>query len=234
MALSTYSEIKASVARWLNRDDMTALIPDFITMAESRLNDRLRLAPMEKSATFTLDTGAVLLTDENTGQILIDEITGAFLIDENSDPSRFGVKDLPSDFLEARSVVANTSPSAVLRLASPNRATESYERRSGYPDLYTIVGSIIAVYPVTTASITLTYYGKIPALSDEAETNWLLTRYPQMYLYAALLESAPVLIDDARAAFWRAYLDQAIIDATASDRGSRWSNAGLHLTGPIP
>ena len=41
MALSTFSELKTSVANYLNRDDLTAVIPDFITMAESDLNMNL-------------------------------------------------------------------------------------------------------------------------------------------------------------------------------------------------
>ena len=33
MALSTYDELKASVADFLNRSDLTSVIPDFIKMA---------------------------------------------------------------------------------------------------------------------------------------------------------------------------------------------------------
>ena len=33
MALTTYTELKASVADWLNRTDLTNVIPDFISLA---------------------------------------------------------------------------------------------------------------------------------------------------------------------------------------------------------
>ena len=46
MALSTFSDLKASVADWLARSDLTAQIPDFIRLAEVRINGNLRIQPM--------------------------------------------------------------------------------------------------------------------------------------------------------------------------------------------
>ena len=43
MGLSTYSEIKTSVANYLNRDDLTSVIPDFISLTENRLDRELRV-----------------------------------------------------------------------------------------------------------------------------------------------------------------------------------------------
>ena len=42
MALSTYTELKASVADWLNRTDLTSVIPDFIALAEAQIERTLR------------------------------------------------------------------------------------------------------------------------------------------------------------------------------------------------
>ena len=46
MALTNYSQLQASIANWLNRDDLTATIPDFITLAEARFNRELRTQQM--------------------------------------------------------------------------------------------------------------------------------------------------------------------------------------------
>ena len=54
MAISTYSELQEAVASWLNRSDLTTTIPDFITLAESRLNRTLRLRVMETTTTLSL------------------------------------------------------------------------------------------------------------------------------------------------------------------------------------
>lgn len=45
--ISTYSELQAKVANWLNRSDLTALIPDFIALTEERMNRTLRVRYME-------------------------------------------------------------------------------------------------------------------------------------------------------------------------------------------
>jgi hypothetical protein len=55
MAINSYSTLCDAVGRWLYRDDLTDTIPDFIALAESRINRDLRLRVMEKSATGTLN-----------------------------------------------------------------------------------------------------------------------------------------------------------------------------------
>ena len=50
MALASYSDLRSAVANWLARSGdatLTPVIPDFITMAEQRLNRDLRLRAME-------------------------------------------------------------------------------------------------------------------------------------------------------------------------------------------
>ena len=51
MALSTFTELKASIADFLNRSDLTSVIPDFITLAEDELNLRLNHWRGEKRST---------------------------------------------------------------------------------------------------------------------------------------------------------------------------------------
>jgi len=75
MALSTYAEIQAAIADWLLRDDLTAVIPSFIALAEADIASDLRHWRMEKRATTTpnevseylpsdwLETVSVALTD---------------------------------------------------------------------------------------------------------------------------------------------------------------------------
>lgn len=53
MSLANYTELKASIADWFARDDLTSQIPDFITLGESRLNRRLRHKSMITSSTVT-------------------------------------------------------------------------------------------------------------------------------------------------------------------------------------
>lgn len=59
MALSTYGNLKASVASWLKRADLTAQITDFIALAEARIRRDVRCRAMETEATGTLTTTTV-------------------------------------------------------------------------------------------------------------------------------------------------------------------------------
>lgn len=47
MALDTYAALQSSVVSWSNRSDLAALIPDFIQIAEERMNRALRVRQME-------------------------------------------------------------------------------------------------------------------------------------------------------------------------------------------
>lgn len=54
MPLATYTDLKASIADWLNRDDLTGAIPTFISLAEAKINRELRIAAMESTVTGSL------------------------------------------------------------------------------------------------------------------------------------------------------------------------------------
>jgi hypothetical protein len=56
MALNNYAGLLATVASWLNRNDLTSVIPDFVTLAEAALDTRLRTAEMEASETLSPDS----------------------------------------------------------------------------------------------------------------------------------------------------------------------------------
>ena len=61
MALTTYTELKSSIADWLNRSDLTTVIPDFISLAEAQIERTLRTRQMiiRANASFDAQYGAV-------------------------------------------------------------------------------------------------------------------------------------------------------------------------------
>jgi hypothetical protein len=71
----------------------------------------------------------------------------------------------------------------------------------------------------------LTYWTAVPALSDSATTNWLLTREPGLYLYGALIEASPYLMDDARALIWSAQFKSILDGMAVEDDSARYGNA---------
>ena len=57
MALSNYTDLKTAIADWLHRSDLTTTIPDFISLAESRINAALTLRAMEAETALTTVIG---------------------------------------------------------------------------------------------------------------------------------------------------------------------------------
>lgn len=182
----TYETLQDRVESWLDRSDMTDVIPSLIELAEASLNRRLRTRQMLTRAEPTLDQELVELPDDYEewrsfayegadGFVPLNYITpdraNLLHYDETGAPMHFTVEG-----------------SELRLLPAPD-------------DVYT--GRLL-------------YYASIPPLSDTVTTNWLLTAAPDVYLYATLLEAAPYLRDDERVATWAALLERRISDLTAA------------------
>lgn len=207
MTLSNYDELRASIAGWLHRDDLTDVIPDFIKGAEQLINygavdtPALRVAEMETTATVSLASG---------------------------------VGTLPSGFLSARRVRSMTSPARVLEAVTPEWASERFPSAgAGDPAFFTIIGSSIQVYPATSSNLSITYYSAVPPLASNS-TNWLLTKAPMIYLYGSLIHSAPYLGDDGRAQTWGSLYRNAVSGLSASDIRGRFGRMGTRTRSPTP
>ncbi len=56
MALSNYTDLKTAVASWMKRSDVTAKVPDYITLAEKKI---VKLATTPGYDTKELDMAAI-------------------------------------------------------------------------------------------------------------------------------------------------------------------------------
>ena len=79
MALTNYTDLKSSIADFLNRSDLTSVIPDFITMAEADMNRSLRTREMSVRTRSVISSQYVKLPDDYLGmrniELLTDPIT---------------------------------------------------------------------------------------------------------------------------------------------------------------
>jgi len=66
-------------------------------------------------------------------------------------------------------------------------------------------------------------------LSDSATSNWLLSTAPDVYLYGALIHSAPYLAEDNRTAIFAQMYGAAVNQLTLQSETSKNSGAGLKL-----
>ena len=73
MAISTYAQLQTAVKNWLHRsgilaeDDTTDIIPDLITLAETRIFREVRCRIMETTFSGTIANGVVALPDDYLG-----------------------------------------------------------------------------------------------------------------------------------------------------------------------
>jgi hypothetical protein len=179
--ITNYTTLVSTVADYLNRQDLSAQIPTFIQLAESDLNTRLRCREMIVRATTTNDDEYVRL---------------------------------PLDYLEGINLqlVGGQSP---LRYITLDEA-DIVNARQGYnaPTFYSLMnGAIELVPPPATGvdvEIEMVYYGKITALSEANQTNWLLLKAPDVYLYGALVHAAPFLMDDQRISVFGSFYSQRV------------------------
>jgi len=71
MSLATYSDLVSAVGDWLDRDDLATRAPDFIRLAEARLNRLLEDPEMEVLATSTASGASTTLPDDFGSMIAI-------------------------------------------------------------------------------------------------------------------------------------------------------------------
>ncbi|MDW9814931.1 hypothetical protein GOB25_07590 [Sinorhizobium meliloti] len=143
-----------------------------------------------------------------------------------------GDASLPADFLEAREV--KTSANVPIRAVSMQQLTSSYAGNSGTPTGYATVGGTLKARPVSDQTLTVTYYAKIPALTPAAPTNWLLTKAPDVYLYALVNEIAIWAKDVAAAQAAQQLMGLALSGLTIGDERTRWGNAQVVVGGVTP
>lgn len=199
MALATYTDLQAAVASWCKRTDLTAVIPDFIALAESRIARDLR--SRKQIATATLATVANTQTVTLPTDFL--EIENITLI---SSPS-VALSVITPEIMDVRFPAAYWT---------------------GAPKCYALLGSAILLGPTPDGvySISLDYYARIAALSV-TPTNWLLTSYPMAYLAPALAEAFLYMMDEQRAATWEARYQAEINAVQTTDDDGIYSGSAL-------
>lgn len=203
MALANYSDLQAAIANWLDGRD---------------------------DLTATIPDFIALCEARLNRSLRCREMEDT----ETLVPSS-GVCTLPTDFIEARQVKTVGSPVCVLEAVTPDYADNEYPTATstGYPNYYSISGASLRTHPPSTASITLIYYQKIPALASSA-TNWLLTKAPGAYLYGSLMEAAPYLGDDMRIQTWGTLYEREVSELNAANVRAMYSRARARVSGPRP
>lgn len=209
MALSTWTELKASIADWLHRADLTAVIPDFITLAEEQIARDLGDIPAMwgtgSSVALTSGTNAITLPADAMGVVAARVVS-------------------PTDYV---------GDLRLMTYAELVRTTGLDSNTTGAPEVLAMRGNDGGtagqakgiVWPTANQNYTIevTYRAGLLALGSGQASNFILKRAPSIYLYGSLLQAVPYLRNDARISTWGQLYQRSIDQFKRQD----WDGAVL-------
>ena len=182
MTITNFGTLKTAIADTLDRQDLTSVVPQFVSLAQAQFNRKIRSHRQITRGSLTIDAQFEALPADwlETIRITMD-----------ANPIRVLTQISMDDLTRYRTAIDNTTDA---------------------PVYFAHNGTDIELFPTPSTSYTaeITYYARMTALSADGDTNWLLTNHPDVYLYGSLVHTAPYLKDDARIVIWSGLLDQAL------------------------
>lgn len=193
MSISTLSELKAAVADWANRSDLTSQIATAVTLCEARMSRDLKVRSLEQRATASLTAG-----DPYT--LLPSDLRALRAVKLNTTPI---------------AVLEYVTPNTMDVTYSSGT--------TGAPRVFTVVGGEIRWAPTPDSAYTaeIVYSVGITNLASDSDTNTILLRYPDAYLAGTLAEVFHLLEDAANAARWEARYGAAVANINQTEEMAR-------------
>lgn len=217
MAITNYATLKTAVQNWAARSDsdFTNRIDDFIDAAEDRINYG------SEDRQFPSDPLRVLGLESR----------------ENLDISSATV-GVPTGWLESIRLYLDINPIKTVKYLTPDRFYEADVVRvstSGKPTIYTMEGTNFQFGPAPDLSYTgkLSFFKKIPALSGDNETNWLITNSPLTYLYGSLIEYGIWSLNDELTLKYLNLFSGRINSLMTQDKKARTSGSHLRMIADV-
>lgn len=202
MSILNYSDLQSTIADYLARADLTAQIPSFIQLAETRLRRDLRIRQMLKVVTTTT------LAGDSTVEL----------------PSDFlQMRDLH---------IATNPVQSIEYQSPSNFYRNTASTVTGVPMQYTILAQEFQFAPSPDSNYTLQmmYYAAPPYLTNTNASNVFLAVCPDLLLYGALGEAEPYLMNDARLDTWASMYDRGLASLTVSDDQAEWSGSPISIS----
>lgn len=189
MTIASYSDLTTAAANWGARSDLGSRIPEFITLAEAKMNRRLRIRMMVTTdGNFQVNAEYVPLPASFAG------VQNWYL---NTSPKQ--PMELEADALIIRDYGDGTS-------GIP-------KKYSIQGNLFHVGPTPDASY-----GSTLTYFLKVPALTSTNTINWMITNHPDAYVYGVQCEMAAYLKDWEASQAWLTAMNQVIDEIKSGSR----------------
>lgn len=196
-----WGQIKAAVAAYANRSDLTDMMPTFLELAEQRIYNGAAegdVPPLRLSTMLTTQT-----------------LSGVAL---------------PADFLEMKRVVAVMSTTYKKPLDfKPLEKMGEQETTSGDPQFYSMNNGNLVYAPTFSQPVEIIYYARFPTPVLDTDTNWLTNNASTTYIAAMLIEVGYYLRDNDLAKREMARFASQINAMQAQDDGNKHSGAQLRM-----
>ena len=181
MTIASYSDLKTRLAELLGRNDLSTQIDIAIDLVESELSTKLQSLKSNASATATATAGTRTVT-------------------------------VPSGIEIVRGVQISASPFYLSQVAY-QAGLDKYGQNSGQPLSFSYdADGTVSLFPLPDTAYTITFTGTadFTPLSGSAETNWIITNYPLLYLAGAMRHLCTYTEDVQRKAEFEAIYQQAL------------------------
>jgi hypothetical protein len=197
--LKNYDDLKFTVAKTLNRNDLTTAIPGFIVLAEAEIRRVVRRKVLRETITLTEEATALPTTCAVLRSVF-PRTSEATL-------------DLPLN-------IGTPEQFAFERARSGGIA--------GRPTRGFVTDNILVVTPspIDDFDVEIHFFEKLVPLSANNATNSVLAEAPDIYYFGTLLQAAPYLKNDERVELWRTALDRAV-DQLNSVRNEEEASASM-------
>lgn len=119
-----------------------------------------------------------------------------------------GVAALPTDCGTVNRVVYNYYN--IPRWSGYDTAAIADDNYSTNPFAYTIEANALRVWPPINVALTVYYQPVLASLSESAPTNPILSKFPDLYFFGAMLFAEGYVANDERSAKFKALFDEAI------------------------
>jgi hypothetical protein len=192
-----WGELKQTMTRYLKRSDLVDLYPLWQDMARVRISTECKLSEQEY---------------RSLGIPVAQYVA------------------LPFDFIEMRHLAAGRHDLEYVTAQQLNQMALKYGP-SGRLRWYTILDNQIELYPVPNEDseqvLTMHYFAKLPQLVEDSDTNRVLIAFPQLYIYAMMLESAAFRVDQGDQAIYSALWGAFVQELNAKQQAGRFSGDNL-------
>ena len=191
MSISNYTELQAAIESWIKRSDLTAMVPDFIRLAEARINRVFLPRSIETETELTMTVGSRFVP------VPADMINPVALWLKAWIPRTRLTQRLPEELPVKTNVTGYAQYWAI--------------------DNGNIAFDVLAY----AASAFDFRYTATATLSVANPTNYTLTNNPDLYLWGALVEACNYAIDPQQSALYESRYQAAMQDAQNNENDTR-------------